>query len=225
MVAHRLVRRLVPVLLIVFAVAALAWAFGSWWLRAKLTDEEIRQVAFTTIQREAPASFFITGYLEMTSTITARSSKVLFPDVFNVDLGTTSSTVRVPGRVSYGFDVTQLTPESIRVTEEGVIEVSLPELHIYSVEPDLNAMQVQTSVGWARRHAGSGRQMEQKAIRFVETSLRRQGRQYLEQNTQPRINTARAMEKLLTPALTAAGLERPVFRFRIAPEIVLTPGG
>ncbi len=203
---------------------AVGFAAAVWWGRPRLTEEEVRQVVVTTIQREAPAAFFVTGTLHLTVTSTVANTKYFLPDLLRLDLGTTRATVRVPGRLSYGFDVRLLRAEDIRIGEDGVVEVTLPPLSVYSVEPELAEMEVQTEVGWARSQAGSGREVEQKAIRLLRDALREQGEKHLGDSAQPRINTARALQKLLTPVLEAAGLPSPQFRFRIGPELVLEPG-
>lgn len=204
----------------VLVLLAFAFAAGLWWMRPALTDEEVRQVVVATIQREVPASFFVTGTLDIPATVTVENTKYLLPDFFRFNLGTTRATVRVPGRVSYGFDVGALRPEAIQMGEDGLIEVTLPELSVFSVEPDLERMEVETEVGWARLHASSGQRVEQKAIGLVRRALRQQGEQHLARSTQPRVHTAEALEKLLTPMLEAAGLPDPRFRFQIGPEIV-----
>lgn len=200
---------------------AFAFAAGVWWMRPALTEEEVSQVVVATIQREAPASFFITGTLDIPTIVTVENTKYLLPDLFRFNLGTTRATVRVPGRVSYGFDVGALRPEAIRVGEDGLIEVTLPELSVFSIEPDLERMEVETEVGWARLHASSGQRVEQRAIRQVRRALREQGEQHLARSTQPRIHTAEALEQLLAPVLEAAGLPHPRFRFQIGPELIM----
>lgn len=219
--ASRLVARVVGALLLVAIGAALTF----WVMRPRLTDEVLRETVYATIQREAPASFYVTGSLDIMATTTVSNTRYLFPDVLGLDLGTTQATVRMPGRVSYGFDVRLLRPEMIDVRDDGVIQVTLPELAIYSVEPYLSRMEVQTSVGWARTHAGSGRTTEHRAIRVVEEALRTQGAAYVQEAAQARIHTAEALRLLLIPVLEAVGLDAPRLRFQIGPEIVMEPQG
>lgn len=205
---------------------ALSFGIGTWLMRPKLSEETVRQVVVSTIQREAPASFYVTGYVDLTTAITVKSTKRLFPDALGgLDLGTTQTTVRVPGRISYGFDVTQIRPEAIQLGPDGTVEVTLPELSVYAVEPDLEAMEVETSVGWARMSWSSGRRVEQQAIRRVREAMREQGRAHVERATEPRVNTAMALEQLLTPVLHAAGVPDPHFRFKVGPEMVMEPDG
>lgn len=220
-------RRLSPLFVRIAAVVlllALGVAVGLWWKAPGLTEEEVQRAVVTTIQREVPASFFVTGVIEATATTTVRNTKYLLPDLLGLNLGTTQATVRMPGRISYGFDAAVLRPEMIRLGDDDVVEVTLPELRIHAVEPDLSAMEVQTTVGWARLHSSSGQRVEQQAMEHVQRGLRRQGQDHLQRSTQPRLNTARALEKLLTPVLQAAGMAEPRFRFQIGPHLVLTPG-
>ncbi len=219
--ARRLGVRLVAAGLLVLAGVALA----VWLLQPRLTETEVRQVVVSTIQQEAPASFFVTGTLDITATATVENTRYLFPDLLRFDLGTTRATVRMPGRIAYGFDVTALRPEDIRLGEDGVVEVTLPGLHVFSAEPNLAAMEVETDVGWARTYAGSGQRATQQALRVAHEALRRQGEAHLETTTQPRLNTAEALRKLLTPVLQAAGLADPQFRFQVGPHLVMEPTG
>lgn len=196
-----------------------------WWRRPALTETEVRSVVVSTIQSEAPASFLVTGTLDVTATATVKNTKYLFPESLNLDLGTTQATVRLPGRVAYGFDVTALRPEDIRIAEDGVVEVQVPALHVFSAEPDLARMEVQTEVGWARTYAGSGQQATQRAMRFAQEALRQQGAKHLETQTQPRVNTAEALKNMLAPALQAAGMTAPRFRIEVGPRLVMQPDG
>ena len=207
-------------------LVAIGVGVGTWLLRPRLSEEAVREVVVSTIQHEAPASFYVTGYLDLTTAVTVRSTKRLLPDALGgLDLGTTQTTVRMPGRVSYGFDVRQLQPEAIRVLPDGTIEVTVPELSLYAVEPRLEAMEVQTSVGWARLHGSSGRRVEQQALRRVREAMGAQGRAHVGRATEPRLNTAAALEQLLTPVLQAAGVPEPRFRFKLGPEVILEGTG
>ena len=219
---YRWTTRLIATLLLL----VIGLAVAVWVLRPSLSEETVRQVVVSTIQREAPASFYITGYLDLTTAVTVKSEKRLFPDALGgLDLGTTQATVRMPGRVSYGFDVGGLRPEAIRVRPDGVVEVVVPELSVYAVEPDLEAMEVETSVGWARMQGSSGRRVEQLAIRRVREAMREQALDHVARAGEPRLNTATALEQLLAPVLQAAGLENPRFRFQVGPEVVMEPTG
>jgi hypothetical protein len=218
----RLVRGLLVVLLILGLVGAAVVAV--WRLVPRVSEETVRQTVLSTIQREAPASFLVTGTLDATATVTVRNTKTLLPGVLDLSLGTSRTTVRVPGRIGYGFDVRTLTPEHVRVGEDGTVEVAIPDLRVFSVEPNLGAMQVQTRRGWARSQAGA-EALEAEALRRVQTALRQQGNAYLRgRAVQARTNTAEALEAMLRPALAAAGVAEPRFRFRLTPEIVRETG-
>jgi hypothetical protein len=204
------------IVLLLVGGGALLW---SRWQPPRLSEHEIREAVYTTIQREAAASFYVTGFIETTTTAVVEDTRVLLPRLLDVRVGTTRATVRVPGRVSYGFDARQLEPEMIRVRDE-VIEVRIPELAIYSAEPDLAQMEVQTDVGWTRLPS-SGQQAEHRALRQINDALRRQGEAHLESSVQPRLNTARALETMLTPVLRSAGVPEPRLRFRVGGDLVV----
>ena len=183
--------------------------------------EEVRRTVISTIQSEAPESFLVTGTLNLSATATITDTKYLLPDILRLNLGTTEAVVRLPGRVSYGFDVMQLEEEDIEVRDDGTVVVRLPDLAVHAVEPDLARMEVQTTVGWARLYRSSGRHAEREAVTAAADALRRQGERHLADALQPRVNTATALEKLLIPVLQAAGIADPVVRFdgRDAPAL------
>jgi hypothetical protein len=212
-------------LLVVLLVLVAAGAAGLLWERwtpPRLLEQEVREVVYGTIQREAAAAFYVTGYVDVAIVTTVEDTPVLLPGVLDLRLGTTSATVRVPGRVSYGFDARLLRPEMIRSGGD-TVEITLPELAVYSVEPDLAALEVQTRVGWARLRS-SGQEVERAAVRHLTEALRGQGDAHLRDSIQPRVNTARALEELLTPVLQAAGAADPQFRFRLGDGIVVEGG-
>jgi len=218
----RLSRTLIAAVLVLAVLGAAVLAV--WRLAPRVSEETVRQTVLSTIQREAPASFLITGTIDATATVTVRGTKTLLPGVLDFNLGTNRTTVRVPGRLAYGFDVRTLTPEHVRVLEDGTVEVAIPDLRVFSVEPNLGVMQIQTRRGWARSRAGADA-LEAEALRHVQAALRQQGESYLRgRAVQARANTAEALETMLRPALTAAGVEHPRFRFRLTPEIVRETG-
>ena len=213
--------------LAVLVIGLIGVALGLWWQwnSTRVSEEKVRRAVVTTLQQETPASFYVTGTLQLTAATTVRSTKTLLPDLLDFSMGTTEASVRLPGRVSYGFDVRKLQGEDIRLLEDGVVEVTLPPLAIHAVAPRLSEMEVKTDVGWARLYQSSGRRVEQKAIKVAEKALRQQARQHLDTSAEPQVNTARAIKKMLTPILQAAGVEDPRFRIRIGPEIVMQPEG
>ena len=189
-----------------------------------LSEREVREAIRTTVERESPEAFLVTGRLELTVTTQIEDSRVLLPGVLGLDLGTSRATVRLPGRVSYGFAADSLAPGMIRFTEDGVIEIELPTLEIYSAEPDLAVMEVETERGWARL-PGVAKGAERRAIGVIEGAMRRQGQAHLSSSDQPRINTARALERLLSPILRGLGMAEPVFRFRLDEDLIVEPSG
>jgi len=207
------------VVLLAAAGAAVLWAR---WEPPRISEREVRETVYTTIQREAEASFYVTGFIEVVAATTVEDTRVLLPRMLDLRMGTTRATVRVPGRVSYGFDAGALRPEMIRVDGD-VVEVQIPPLSIYSAEADLANLEVETSVGWTRAQA-TGQQAEHRALRHINDALRQQGDAHLETSVQPRVNTARALETLLAPVLRAAGLPDPQLRFRIGGDLVVEPG-
>lgn len=188
----------------------------------RLTEDQIRRALYTTIERESAQAFLVTGRLDVTATTRVENTKIFLPGIVSLDMGTVRSTVRVPGRVSYGFEVDSLRPDMVRMLEDGTIEVELPPLAVYAVEPNLSRMEVETERGWARL-GGTGDQVERQAIAIVEGAMRRQGLAHLRGSYQSRINAARALQRLLTPALKGLGMEEPRFRFRLGEDIVVEP--
>lgn len=186
-----------------------------WSSRPRLSEVDIRDVVYSTIQRESPESFLITGALEVTATTRVENTRTLLPGVVGFDLGTTSATVRVPGRVSYGFDVRDLTPAMIRVIGGDTVEVTVPQPVLYSVEANLEQMEVETQRGWLRLSQRTVDQVRGRAIQLVQQTMRAQGHAHLQGSAQPRINTAEALYDMLRPVLIAAGMDDPQIRFMI----------
>lgn len=210
--------------LLVGAVALVALSVLFWFLvlpalTPRLSEQEVEEAIMAHIQRESAEAFLVTGRLDVMGTASVENTRTLLPSLLDLSLGTTRSTVRAPGRVSYGFDVRQLRPDMIHVRGDSIIEIELPALSIYSVEPDLSRMEVETDVGWARTRAGSGERTEHRAIAIIEQALRTQGREHLRTSTQPRIHTAEALRDMLAPVLTALELDDVALRFNLTDEI------
>jgi translation initiation factor IF-1 len=186
-----------------------------WWAqRPALSEKKVQQAVVATLQREAPSSFLVTGKLQTTVISTITNDKIFLPDMLDLNVGTTETTARVPGTIHYGFDVGALRAENIRVGPGDTVTVTLPELSLHSVEPNLRRMQVRTESGWTRNYDDSRSRTREAALRVAQDALRDQGRKHLQDSRQPRYNTARAMEAMLTPVLKAAGARDPVLRFR-----------
>ena len=219
-------------------LAGLALAVGVmvWWSQGP-SEERVRRTVVTTVQEEAPASVLVTGTLTIQVRVTIDSAQYATPDwlsyvlkysqptVLTMMEGRSTTTVRVPGRVSYGFDVRALEPRMIAVEDDGTIAVDLPDLSVRGVEPDLARIEVKTSTeGWMRVFPSEVRtEVRKRALAGVEEAFRTQAERRLKDATQPRVNTARALEAMLTPPLKAAGVDRPRFRMRIGPQLMLTP--
>ena len=207
-----------------------------WWGRGP-SESTVRRTVVTTVEEEAPASFLVTGTLDMQVTVALDSSQYLTPDWLTTVLqmtqpatlpllrGRSRTEVRVPGRVSYGFDVQALSPQMIRLSDDEVVELELPRLSVHSISPDLPRLEVRASnEGWMRVvPSDANEQVRTATLSAVEPAFRRQAQRRLETATQPRLNTARALETTLRPALQAAGLSSPRFRVRVNDRLVLQP--
>lgn len=201
-------------------VAALLWS-----QRPHIAQEKMRGAIIAGLQREAAAAFLVTGTLDVTATATVQNTKLLLPGLLDLPVGTTSATVRLPGRASYGFDVGRLRPSMIRVVGDTLVEVQIPELSVHSVEPDLRRLEVRTRVGWTRLGDDSRERVERRALGNVQAALRAQAEAYLRSAAQPRVNTAAALARILTPVLEAAGMSRPRLRFPLGGGVTVTPRG
>ena len=189
------------------ALVILVRGFDPSRLLPSISEEQIRQSVLTAIQREAPAQFYVTGTLDLTTTAISKSKKTLLPSVLGIDMGTTVSSVSMPGRASYGFDVNALRAEDIDLIGDSVIEITLPALAVHAVEPDLTKMEAVTEAGWARMESRSGKRMERKSLEAAIPAMREQAKSHIATSIQPRANTQLAMERLLRPVLAVTGLD------------------
>ena len=220
----------------ILAGILLAVAVGVWWAHGP-SQSTVRRTVITTLQSEAPESFLVTGALEIRATVKIDSAEYATPTwltyaigqtepaVLSLLRGSSQTRVRVPGRVSYGFDVRSLTPQMIALESDGVVAVDLPELSVYSVEPDLARLKVRSDTkGWMRVFPSEVHEdVRERAMSGVRTAFEKQARAHIRSSTQPRVNTARAIEKILTPSLKAAGIDDPRFRIRIGDRLSLQP--
>jgi hypothetical protein len=213
---RRLIRTVVYALIVVAAGVAVALL---WARRPQLTEEEVRSVIFASLQRETREAFVVTGALEIEATTRIVSTRRLLPGTLDLPVGSIESTVRIPGRVSYGFPIAELRAEDIRVFGD-TVEMRVPDPGIYSVEPRLAAMEVETDAGWLRPSRDGRQAVEQRAMGLVDGALRRQALLHLMDAEQPRINTAETLHELLRPAFRAAGMGEPVFRFVISDRLI-----
>lgn len=202
-----------PVLLVLVVGASV---FAVWFLWPRLTEERVQETIISTLASEAEESFYVTGVLTFSTTVEQQSDKTFLPGILNLSLGTTTATVRVPGRVTYGFNVGDLRAEHIRYNEDGVVDVEIPNLEVFSVEPELENVDIQTDVGWARLHRSSGQETERRALRAIRPTMRATAERHLANSEAPELNTAEALVRLLTPPLEAGGVHAPRFRMHLA---------
>lgn len=213
----------------VIAISLIILAAGAISLARRLgppalARDEVREALYSTIQRETPASFLVTGTLDIIAETEIEASRRLLPGIVGLNLGTSRASVRVPGRVSYGFDLDQLEPDMISFLNDTIIELRLPELSIHSVEPRLSGLEVATERGWTRWSPDPD-SLEQQALSFAENALRRQALAHLQDSLQPRINTAAALERMMRPVLDGLGHPRATVNIRISPRVTVSPAG
>ncbi|MEM6782745.1 MAG: DUF4230 domain-containing protein [Bacteroidota bacterium] len=197
---------------ILLTVAVQGWLHGEG-----LTEAEAQTIVVDTVLRDRPEAFLVTGTLEFSTGLEQRSRKVLLPGMLDLDLGTTVVRVRAPARAAYGFDASELRPEDIQVRGDTLV-LPLPRLSVFAVEPDLVAMEMQTETGWARMQSRSGNTQERAALGQLLPAMRDRAERYLLDAEPPRANTIRAIERMLRPALLAAGWE-PVMVFEEVPTL------
>ena len=183
-----------------------------------VSEEQVRSAITATVQREARQSFLVTGRLDVVATTSIENNRIFLPNLLRLNTGTARSTVRAPGRVYYGFDVRELTPDMIRMVDDSTIHVQLPPLRILAVEPQLERMEIDTDVSWTRSDE-TGRQVERRAIGHIQAALRAQGSAHLRDSSQPRVNTAEAVRAMIEPAVRAIGVQQPGFVFDLAPGL------
>ncbi|HUF49395.1 MAG TPA: DUF4230 domain-containing protein [Longimicrobiales bacterium] len=212
-----------PLWLAMAALFVIALFAMLWQLRPRLTDEEARTLVLGALQRETRESFVVTGALELTVTTRVRNTRRLLPGMLDVNVGSVETTVRAPGRVSYGFPLNELRAEAIQLFGD-TIEVVVPSPRVYSVEPELSQLEIETESGWLRLRQSTRDEVQQRAVELVQTTLRAQANQHLRDSAQPRINTASALDDLLRPVLRASGMRDPVFRFIIDRQLIYRTG-
>lgn len=192
-------------------------------VRLGVIRDRARESVVATIQREAEESFLVTGSLDLTATTTIENTRLLFPGALDINLGTSRATVQVPGRAFYGFDVRALKAEHVEIRKD-TVWVTVPEPTLLSVAANLEQLRVWSRQGWLRTPA-SVRTAEQSALRRVQAALDQQAAQHVRTSVQPHLNSARALEKMLTPVVQAAGLRKPVFRFQIGRRLIMEGKG
>lgn len=205
---------------LILGAAAIVFLAGRGSRLPRVSEDQVRSAITATVQREARESFLVTGRLDLVATTSIENNKIFLPNLLDLNVGRARSTVRAPGRVFYGFDVRQLTPDMITMVDDSTIHVELPPIRVLAVEPLLNRMEIDTDVSWSRSDQ-VGREIERRAIAHIQAALRAQATAHLRDSSQPRINTAEAMRATLEPAVRALGIERPGFVFDLSPGLRL----
>jgi hypothetical protein len=224
MMGDRLVRLGAGALLLLVAVTGFVLlARGLYDRRPRLTEETARAIVTTTLQRETRAAFLVTGTLDISATTRFGTTTRFLPGLLDMPVGRTEATVRAPGRVSYGIDIAELGADAIAVYGD-TIEIRVPTPRVFSVEPFLDAMEVETRTGWLRPRGEAREHVQQRAIGLLRAALDEQGRRHIADTEQPRINTAETLHEMLRPAFAAAGVPEPVFVFRISDQLVYRGG-
>ncbi|MGB3542255.1 DUF4230 domain-containing protein [Rubrivirga sp.] len=190
-----------------------------------LSEDEVRSLVATQIESEAAEGFVVTGRLSSTlSGSTARRWRIRLLDI---ETGRSQVSLRVPASMTYGFSLDDFDADAIRFQEDGLVEVVLPPLSVFSVEPELEQAEVDIDLsGQARLTPSQTERTVQQTLRRVRPALREQAEEHLATSDQPRINSARALRRVLSAPLEAAGvdLEAVRFRFVVAPGDTLDLG-
>ena len=204
------------VVLVGLAVAVAAWAL----LRATgPSEEELRGTIRTQIESEAAEGFVVTGRLS--STLSGSTARRWRLRILDLETGRAEVAVRVPATMTYGFSLDGFDADAIRFREGGVVEVVLPPLEVFSVEPQLEDADVDIDLsGQARLTPSMTERTVEQTLRRVRPALRAQAEEHLRTSDQPAVNSARALRRVLAAPLEAAGVDLDDVRFRF----VIAPG-
>ena len=184
-----------------------------------LDEEEVESAMLSTLQSEASEEFLVTGRL--TSSLSGSSARRWRIKLLNVETGRAEVGVRVPATMTYGFSLGDLEPGDLDFQEGGVVEVRLPPLAVFSVEPELEEADVDIDLsGQARLTPSLTERTLEQTLRRVRPALRAQAEDHLRTSDQPAINTARTLSRMLATPLEAAGVDVAAVRFRF----VVAPG-
>ena len=209
------------------ALALLLLGLGAglaWWVQGP-SEADIQRAIVSTVQKETPEAFLVTGVLSMQAEERVTYTESVAPEFYqmlrrsglapDVDLVTTEANVRVSGNVTYGFLVTQLEASHIERKPDGTVHITVPPLQVHSVAPDLETLEVQTGTrGWFRLFSSDlEADARAEALSGVQAALRRQAEQRLQERAQAQANTEDALEAMLAPPLKAAGVIQPRFTF------------
>ena len=184
-----------------------------------IAPDEMRERIVATIQSEAKESLLITGSVDLTGTVTVENVRTLLPGVLDIGLGSSRATVQVPGRAYYGFDVRELDREKIRIRGD-TVEITVPQPRVISVDANLQELRVWSAKGWLRS-AQSLQSVERTAMQRIDNVLARQAAQHVATSTQPRVNSAEAIRRMVLPVVQAAGITTPVFQFQLTERLTL----
>ena len=207
---------------LVAVIVALGVAIGRGGV---LTEEDVDAAVLTALQAEAAEGFVVTGRL--TSSLSGSSARRQRLRVLNIETGRSTVRVDVPATMAYGFSLDDFDADDVRFREGGTVEVTLPPLSVFSVEPELERANVDIEArGGARLSPEITERTLEQTLRRVRPALRAQAEAHLRDSSQPRVNSARALRRVLAPPLEAAGvdLDRVRFRFVLAPGDTLDVG-
>ncbi len=200
-------------------VAALVAASAVLLTRGGISEDEIRSAVRTGIEAEAAEGFVVTGRLA--STLSGSSARRWRIRLLNIETGRAEVAVRVPATMTYGFSLDDFGADDIRFREGGLVEVVLPPLSVFSVEPELEDAEVDIDLsGQARLTPSLTERTVEQTLRRVRPALREQAEAHLRDSDQPAINSARALRRVLAAPLEAAGVDLADVRFRF----VVAPG-
>ena len=184
-----------------------------------LSEDEVRSAVRTGIEAEAAEGFVVTGRLS--STLSGSSARRRRLRVLNLEVGRSEVAVRVPATMTYGFSLDAFDADAIRFREDGIVEVVLPPLTVFSVEPELEDAQVDIDVsGTSRLSPDLTERTIEQTLHQVRPALRSQAQAHLRTSEQPAVNSARALRRMLSAPLEAAGVDLEAVRFRF----VIAPG-
>ena len=217
---RRLAGTVLGTVLGVAVVAAVAFAVAFALGRGDVvTEEDVDSAVLTALQAEAAEGFVVTGRL--TSSLSGRSARRQRLRVLNIETGRSTVRVDVPATMTYGFSLDDLDADDVRFREGGTVEVTLPPLSVFSVEPELERAAVDIEArGGARLSPEITERTLEQTLRRVRPALRAQAEAHLRDSSQPRVNSARALRRVLAAPLEAAGVDLDAVRFRF----VLAPG-
>ena len=211
----RVLAGVVIALLAVVIVLAVALVRGG----GLVSEDEIRSAVRTGIEAEAAEGFVVTGRLS--STLAGSSARRRRLRVLNLEVGRSEVAVRVPATMTYGFSLDAFDADAIRFRDDGVVEVVLPPLSVFSVEPELEDAEVDIDVsGTSRLSPDLTERTIEQTLHRVRPALRAQAQAHLRDSQQPAVNSARALRRMLASPLEAAGVDLDAVRFRF----VIAPG-